>query len=138
VVTTAVILAMEVFLRRFKLNMERVIYIPCDRCLEFDPAVVSKNKSRGLSIEKIVIFLYAKSMSVSDNEDELRDIYEINLSFTQICIVHQIRNSCRYVVWKDERFTSDMKGLYTAVNREQAASVLAHFEQKWGSKIATS
>lgn len=54
---------------------------------------------------------------------------------TQICVVHQIRNSCRYVVWKDmKKFTADMKVLYTAVNYEQAASTLAHFEQKWGSK----
>lgn len=49
--------------------------------------------------------------------------------------VHQIRNSCKYVVWKDmKEFTADMKEIYTSVNREQAASALAAFEQKWGSK----
>ena len=31
-------------------------------------------------------------------------------SKTQIYVVHQIRNACRYVVWKDKKaFTSDMK-----------------------------
>ena len=38
---------------------------------------------------------------------------------TQICVVHQIRNSCRYVVWKDKKeFTQDMKQIYTAPNKE--------------------
>ncbi|WP_255351526.1 transposase [Salegentibacter sp. Hel_I_6] len=32
---------------------------------------------------------------------------------TQICVVHQIRNACRYVVWKDKKaFTADMKYIY--------------------------
>ena len=31
-------------------------------------------------------------------------------SSTQICVVHQIRNSCKYVVYKDKKeFTADMK-----------------------------
>ncbi|MFR9547173.1 MAG: IS256 family transposase [Rikenellaceae bacterium] len=56
-------------------------------------------------------------------------------STTQICVVHQIRNSCRYVVWKDmKEFTADMKEIYTSVNREQAEHILDGFEQKWGSK----
>ncbi len=56
-------------------------------------------------------------------------------STTQICVVHQIRNSCRYVVWKDmKEFTADMKEIYTSVNREQAEHILDRFEHKWGSK----
>lgn len=229
---------------------ESIIQIPRDRNSDFEPIVVPKHESRGLSIEKLVISLYAKGMSVSDIEDELRDIYEITLSTsaisiitnkvmqaalewqnrpldrlymvvwmdgivfkvresgkiinktvylcvgltergykevlgmwigkaesssfwmsvltdlkargvedilitvtdnlngftdtvktvfpqstTQICVVHQIRNSCKYVVWKDmKEFTADMKEIYTSVNREQAASALTHFEQKWSSK----
>lgn len=36
-------------------------------------------------------------------------------SVTQICGLHQIRNSCSYVVWKDKKtFTKDMKQIYTA------------------------
>ena len=39
------------------------------------------------------------------------------------------------MVWKDlKEFTSDMKEIYTSVNRDQAAIALEHFEQKWGSK----
>ena len=63
------------------------IQIPRDRNGKFDPIIVPKHKSRGLSIEKLVISLYAKGMSVSDIEDELRSIYEINLSGSSISII---------------------------------------------------
>lgn len=54
---------------------------------------------------------------------------------TQVCVVHQIRNSCRYVVWKDKKaFAGDMKAIYNAPTREMAAVELERFEQTWGSK----
>jgi putative transposase len=54
---------------------------------------------------------------------------------TQICVVHQIRNSCRYVVWKDKKaFAHDMKAIYNAPTREMASAELDHFEELWGSK----
>ena len=38
-------------------------------------------------------------------------------SSTHICVVHQIRNSCKYVVYKDKKeFTTDMKNIYNAPN----------------------
>jgi len=66
---------------------ESTIHIPRDRKGEFEPVIIPKHKSRGLSIEKLVISLYAKGMSVSDIEDELRNIYEINLSGSSISII---------------------------------------------------
>ena len=45
---------------------ESVISIPRDRNGQFEPIAVPKHESRGLSIEKLVISLYAKGMSVSD------------------------------------------------------------------------
>lgn len=58
-------------------------------------------------------------------------------SKTQICIVHQIRNACRYVVWKDKKqFTSDMKNIYNAPNKEAAAAALEDFSTKWNSKYS--
>ena len=54
-------------------------------------------------------------------------------SATQICVVHQIRNSCKFVVWKDRReFSKDMKDIYGAPNREAAALALNTLDQKWG------
>tara|TARA_R110002124_G_C8878838_1_gene508276 strand:- start:42 stop:1238 length:1197 start_codon:yes stop_codon:yes gene_type:complete len=56
-------------------------------------------------------------------------------STKQICIVHQIRNACRYVVWKDRKaFTADMKEIYTAPNREAAALALDQLEDLWSQK----
>ena len=56
-------------------------------------------------------------------------------SKTQICIVHQIRNACKYVVWKDKKqFTADMKNIYNAPNKEAAAAALEDFAAKWDSK----
>ncbi len=229
---------------------EQSVSIPRDRNGDFEPIAVPKHQTRGLSIENLVISLYAKGMSVSDIEDEMYEIYGINLSTgaisiitnkvtqaavewqnrsfdrlylivwmdgivfkvresgkvinktvylcvglnmhgykevlgmwigknessafwmtvltdlkargvedilitvtdnlngftntiksvfpqstTRICVVHQIRNSCRYVVWKDlKEFTSDMKEIYTSINRDQAEVILDNFEQKWGSR----
>ncbi|HJD87668.1 MAG TPA: IS256 family transposase [Empedobacter falsenii] len=54
---------------------------------------------------------------------------------TQICVVHQIRNSARYVVRKDKiEFTSDMKLIYNATSREMAAHELDRFAEKWNQK----
>ncbi|MXV39407.1 IS256 family transposase, partial [Flavobacteriaceae bacterium Ap0902] len=56
-------------------------------------------------------------------------------SQTQICVVHQIRNACRYVVWKDKKaFTADMKLIYTAPTKQAAEAALEDFAQKWESK----
>lgn len=40
-------------------------------------------------------------------------------STTQICVVHQIRSSGKYVVWKDKKdFSKDMKEIYNAPTKE--------------------
>jgi putative transposase len=58
-------------------------------------------------------------------------------STKQICIVHQIRNACRFVAWKDRKaFTADMKDIYTAPNRQAALAALEQLEIKWGHKYA--
>lgn len=65
--------------------------------------------------------------------DTIRSVFPD--SATQICVVHQIRNSCKYVVFKDKKeFTADMKNIYNAPNKEVAAAELDKFEQKWGDK----
>jgi len=58
-------------------------------------------------------------------------------STTQICVVHQIRNACRYVVWKDKKeFSKDMKNIYDAPTRDAAEAALNDFAQKWESKYS--
>lgn len=54
---------------------------------------------------------------------------------TQLCIVHQIRNSCKFLVWKDKKeFCADLKDIYNAVNLEMAEKALAAMDLKWGTK----
>jgi len=56
---------------------------------------------------------------------------------TQICIVHQVRNSLRYVVWKEKKeFAADMKEIYHAATLEAAELALDGFEKKWNHKYA--
>jgi putative transposase len=56
-------------------------------------------------------------------------------SNTQICVVHQIRNSCRYVVWKDKKaFTKDMKQIYDAPTKQAARAALEDLANTWGRK----
>ena len=56
-------------------------------------------------------------------------------SRTQICVIHQIRNACRYVVWKDKKeFTVVMKKIYTAPTKQAAEAALNDFAVKWQDK----
>ena len=53
----------------------------------------------------------------------------------QRCIVHQIRNSSKFVPWKDRKaFCADMKKIYNAINEEQALSSFSEFSERWGKK----
>lgn len=50
----------------------------------------------------------------------------------QLCIVHQIRNSMRYVSWKDyKRFLKDLKTVYQAPNETTALENLEKLETEW-------
>jgi len=56
-------------------------------------------------------------------------------AWVQTCIVHQIRNSMRYVAYQDrKRVAADLKPVYRAVNAEDAAQALEAFDAKWGAK----
>lgn len=47
---------------------------------------------------------------------------------TQIYFVHQIRNGCLYVVWKDKKaFSADLKAIYNAPNKDAALHELERF-----------
>jgi len=55
----------------------------------------------------------------------------------QRCIIHQIRNSLKYVVWKDRKaFAQDLKAIYRAPTRAIAESQLLELSEKWGDKYA--
>ena len=53
----------------------------------------------------------------------------------QLCIVHQIRNSLKYVASKNQKeFMSDLKLVYRANSKEIAEYELDKLEEKWGKK----
>lgn len=53
----------------------------------------------------------------------------------QTCVVHQIRNSLKYVVSKDQKaFLKDLKKVYRAATKEIAEDELLKLEEAWGKK----
>jgi transposase-like protein len=53
----------------------------------------------------------------------------------QLCIVHQIRNSLKYVGSNNQKeFARELKNVYQAFTREEAALELDKMEEKWGKK----
>ena len=52
----------------------------------------------------------------------------------QTCIVHQIRNSIKYIASKDKKaFMKDLKEVYKATTEELALAQLDNLKEKWGS-----
>jgi transposase-like protein len=50
----------------------------------------------------------------------------------QLCIVHQIRNSLKYVSYKDRKeLVADLKPIYTAATEDDALLALESFAEKW-------
>ncbi len=59
-------------------------------------------------------------------------------STVQTCIVHQIRNSLKFVSYKDRKtVAADLRKIYTAANAEQAADELERFAEKWDERYPT-
>lgn len=53
----------------------------------------------------------------------------------QLCVIHQIRNSMKYIPWKYyKEFMKDLKKVYQATNLEQAEYQLDELDKKWGQK----
>jgi putative transposase len=56
----------------------------------------------------------------------------------QLCIVHQIRSSMKYVPYKQRpQIVQSLKAIYTAPSKEQAEVGLAQLEEQWGKQYPT-
>ncbi len=54
---------------------------------------------------------------------------------TQLCIIHQIRSSCKFIVWKDRtKFCQDLRKMYTSISADLALEELEKMKLKWQSK----
>ena len=50
----------------------------------------------------------------------------------QLCIVHMVRNSVKYVPWKDYKaVTADLKRIYQSATEEEALASLDDFAERW-------
>ena len=93
-------------------------------------SVLTDMKARG--VEDILI---TATDNLNGFTDTIKTVFP--LSKTQICVVHQIRNACKYVVWKDKKaFTKDMKEIYNAPTKQAAEQALKDFSEKWNDKYS--
>lgn len=95
---------------------------------KFWMSIITELKNRGL--EDILI---ACIDGLKGFPDAINSIYP--KTRIQLCIVHMIRNSTKYVSWKERKILCvDLKKIYKSVTEEQALSELNNFAEKWDSK----
>jgi putative transposase len=59
-------------------------------------------------------------------------------STVQTCLVHQVRNSLKFVSYKDRKtVAADLRRIYTAPNQDAAADELQAFAEKWDARYPT-
>ena len=93
-------------------------------------SVLTDMKARG-----VADLLITATDNLNGFTETIRNVFP--QATTQICVVHQIRNACRYVVWKDKKeFTQDMKQIYNAPTKSAAEAALDDFAVKWNSKYS--
>ena len=90
--------------------------------------VLNQLKERGL--EDVLIFSTDNLPGFSQAIEAVYPKAEI-----QKCIIHQIRNSTKYVSYKDiKELMKDLKAVYKASTEDLALTNLGIFEEKWGKK----
>jgi transposase-like protein len=91
-------------------------------------SILDSLKSRGV---EDVLFICSDNLKGMDKAIEA--IFPKTIR--QICIVHQIRNSLKFVNYADrKKVAADIKQIYRALNEDEALTALENFKQKWGSK----
>lgn len=102
------------------------VYIAQKEGANFWLSVLNDLKERG--VEDILI---ACVDGLNGFPDAIRTIFPE--AEVQLCVIHQIRNSLRYIVHKDQKpFMQDLKPVYQAPSREVAEQKLSELEEKWG------
>jgi transposase-like protein len=88
------------------------------------------NELRNRGVEDILIFAVDNLKGISEAIEAVYPQAEI-----QKCIVHQIRNSLRFVPWKERKaVAADLKKIYTASTEEQGLKALEQFCKTWDGK----
>lgn len=104
------------------------MYISENEGANFWLSVLTDLKSRG--VEDILIASIDNLTGFSEAIASIFPKVEI-----QSCIVHQVRNSLKYIASKDQKFfMKDLKKVYQAVNKSQAETELINLEERWRNK----
>ena len=104
------------------------IWIGENESAKFWLSVINEIKNRGT---KDILIVSVDNLS--GFSDAIKAVYpETEI---QKCILHQIRNSTRFISYKDiKAFTADLKKIYKAVNEEAALASLDELEERWSKK----
>lgn len=91
-------------------------------------SVLNELKNRG--VEDILIFTVDNLRGISEAIEAVYPRAEV-----QKCIVHQIRNSLRYVSWKERKsMAKDLRKIYEAATEQDGATALDEFAEKWDKR----
>ena len=141
------------------------VKVPRDKNGEIDSDLVPKYSRTANGFDEKVISMYALGMSDNDIQEQIKEIFGCNLSPDMIsditdkiipevqewqkrklesvypkteyqrCIVHQIRNSLKYVPYTDRKeLANDLKTVYKASTEELGYTNLLELEEKWKHK----
>lgn len=106
------------------------IWIGENESASFWLGVCTELKSRG--VEDILI---ACKDGLSGFSEAISSVFP--QTEIQLCVVHQIRNSMRYVSYKEQKqVMADLKKVYQALTLEEAEFAFTEFKEKWGKKHA--
>lgn len=104
------------------------MYVSYSEGANFWLSVINDLKQRG--VEDILL---ACIDNLKGFAEAIRTIYPA--TEIQTCVVHQIRNSIKYVASKDQKeFMRDLKPVYKADNEQQALDKLEHLKEKCNKK----
>ncbi|MFV8466581.1 transposase, partial [Flavobacterium sp. LB1P62] len=79
---------------------QQEIKFPRDRDSSFNPMLVPKRENIAQGIENVIISLYAKGMSVSDIEEQVKEVYDFEISTSTISrITNTISNEV--ITWQN-------------------------------------
>src|SRR5690606_11682798 len=79
---------------------ESEVRVPRDREASFNPMIVPKRQSMVDGIEHVIVSLYAKGMSVSDIEEQMREVYNFDISTSTISrITESVSNNI--IAWQN-------------------------------------
>ena len=106
------------------------IYFGDNESSSFWRSVLNDLKTRGIQDICIAVIDNLKGFG-----DAIEDVFPA--TEVQLCLVHQMRNSMKYLAWKDlKACVRDLKKVYKAVNADMALHYLDQAEKTWGNKYS--